>query len=270
MNGSFCIRRWAYLLLLMIGCNGPEAQPTQDGGPTDAIAVIDSSVDGGANVDAGTCAAETNALSDLLQAGGTSCSVVVRLDHDTFDILGYQFFCSDAVFPNFLSEEDARAIGENDTGVGADAVIISSADGAVPYIFVESRSEPQFLQAFGVVSSVSAMSLFSATTVVEGTGEITYPLTWRNATELGVDCPPNALSVGSGLGYDLTSAVDLERSDIENAKAALANTVVLSSIEQSGLATAAAFVLRYARTDGPVDFTTGEWIVIVEAARIGG
>jgi len=184
-----------------------------------------------------------------------SCSGVVRLDYTTLDILGWQLVCGPYTA---VTEADARSQAQTDTGFGSSGAMLNPADPGDEYVFYQAPGD------FGGCASVSARtgkSVFGGSIIWMGTGDITYPTTWRSVDTLGEDCPrlPHAVTA---VGYDLVSGSSLDASEVNAAV-----DVVWSTALPEGMATSGyifdAVVLLYPRTMGGFDPSTAEYIVIL-------
>ncbi|MBW2276159.1 MAG: hypothetical protein JRF63_01635 [Deltaproteobacteria bacterium] len=116
---------------------------------------------------------------------------------------------------------------------------------------------------FGGCSAVSAetgLSVFGGSIIWGGSGEITYPDSWRSPLELGEEC-----STPSGVfptqGYDLVGGTALDADSVSAAIAVVSQTAVPAAFLVGGY-NFNVVVLRYPRTVGVFDPTTAEWIVL--------
>jgi len=205
--------------------------------------------------DGNDCAEEIAAIARESSIVG-SCSAVVRLDHETRSLIGWQLVCGRYAS---VREDEARAQSERDTGFGEAGRSISGESPEDLWVFYES---PGDFGGVGVVSARTGLTVFGGGIVWLGRGEISFPREWRPAASLGARCEPvePARIVSS---YDL--ARDGEPLEQETVDAVLA--IVWSTALPAGLWTAGyvfdVVVLRYPRTVGAFDPSSAEWIVIV-------
>ncbi len=221
---------------------------TDDGATADAAA--DAAADGGAD-----CSDEISALATLLHIAPRACSVTVRLDYETFAVLGYQVFCGNYMG---VTDDEARATAEADTMYGADSTQLSDGSSSHGFIYYESPSD------FGGASAVNSdngLTVFGGSIVWDGSGDITYPSSWRPASDLGSGCVP-AGGFGSTSGWDLQSGDALDVSDVNAALAVVGATGVPDAIWYGGYVFSS-YVLLYPRSVGAFNPATAEWIVVV-------
>jgi hypothetical protein len=212
--------------------------------------------DGGMSDGSTACAAEVAALADEIYAElGRSSTVVVRLDHDTRALLGFQMFIGRYAR---VTEAQARATAQIDTGYGAIGKMLNPADPEDAYVFYEAPGD------FGGAAAVSAhtgLSVFGGSIIWAGSGEITYPASWRPVAGLGVNCPKVG-RIPTSRGYDLVAGAPLGQADIDQALAVVEKTAVPAAIWQGGYLFDAV-VLRYPRSVGLFIPATAEWIVLI-------
>jgi len=167
---------------------------------TDTDADSDTDADTESESDTNPCAEEIAALESEFPNVG-ACTVTVRIDAETMEILGFQVFCLDGGFWDG-GEEDARAIAELKTGYGEGAQLLNPPDlmGEDQWVFYE---QPVDLGGAAAVSADSGLCVFGASIVFLGTGYVSYPYEWRDPAELGSGCPPVDVYY-TGYGYDLT------------------------------------------------------------------
>lgn len=232
----------------------PDAALNVDAAPgADASLGVDSGVLPDADVNA--CAAEVAALGAEIYADLGGCSAVVRLDHGTLEILGYQLLCGSYAQ---VTEADARAAAQTATGFGASGTMLNNVPPDGPYVFYVSPGD------FGGASAVSGdtgLALFGGSIVWSGAGEITYPATWRSAPELGSGCAPSG-GAGVALGYDLVAGTPLSSPEVDAAVAVVADTALMQAFWGGGYVFTTV-VLRYPRTVGVFDPNTAEWVVLL-------
>lgn len=222
----------------------------------DGLGVDATPVDAGVVDSSPSCVAAIAALqAELYAKMGQACSVVVRLDYQTRAILGYQVFCG----PYAATDEAAaRATAQKDTGYGQSGKMLNPAPTEDAFVFYDAPSD---FGGAAVVSKRSGLSVFGGSIVWLGTGEITYPKTWRPAQDLASGCPavgaPRPLA-----GYDLATGSKATTAEIAAAHAEVAQTAVPAAFWGGGYLFDVV-VLKYARGVGAFDPNTAEWIVIV-------
>lgn len=210
----------------------------------------------------GSGGAACQALSEAI-AGETSgvktCSTVVRLDYESLDILGFQIICGSYAQVN---ETKARQTAQTDTGYGSAGSMLSPPNPEDAYVFYEA---PGDFGGAAVVNARNGLSVFGGSIVWSGTGEITYPSTWRPAEELGPDCTPtvNALPP-TARGYDLDAGAPLDSADVEDPLSAAWVTALPDGLWQVGYVFDAVVVM-YPRTVGMFDPASAEWIVMLNS-----
>ncbi len=202
------------------------------------------------------CTDEIEALAKEMYAEIGSCTAVVRLDYQTYDLLGYQLFCGPYTR---LSEKEARTIAESDTGYGLDAIMLNEPDPEDTWVFYEP---PGDFGGVGAVSARNGLSVFGGSIVWMGTGDITYPTNWRPLEELGHGCDP-AGGIPRARGYDLVSGgAPLSDAQINAALEVVLDTAIPGAFWEGGYVFDAV-VLSYPRTMGAFNPNTAEWIVMV-------
>jgi len=211
---------------------------------------------------AGAGGSACEALSDAIASetsGVKTCSAVVRLDHQSMDVLGFQIICGSYAQ---IDETEARQTAQSDTGYGSAGAFLSGPNPEDGYVFYES---PGDFGGTAVVNARNGLSVFGGSIIWSGTGEITYPSTWRPAEDLGPDCIPmvNALPP-SARGFDLRDGIELGAAEVDAALSEAWNTALPDGLLKVGYVFDAV-VLLYPRTVGAFDPATAERIVIVNA-----
>ncbi|MBI2898246.1 MAG: hypothetical protein HYY06_32145 [Deltaproteobacteria bacterium] len=227
---------------------------TDSDSDSDSDSDADSDADGDADGD--VCSGLRDALAARMFPDQGACTAVVRLDHDSLGILGYQLVCGPY---GGMTEDEARAIAQADTGYGAGGQMLNPADPEDAWVFYEPPGD------FGGAAAVSAdtgLSVFGGSIIWMGTGEITYPEAWADADELGEGCADPDEDLGPIRGYDLVGGGDLAQEDAQAASEVVRATVVPGAMWQTGYVFATV-VLRYPRSVGAFDPSTAEWIVLV-------
>ncbi len=233
--------------------SGPDANVSDAGSDSGADSGSDAAIDTAVDALSG-CATEITALQSELYESTWTCSVVVRLDHNTLTMLGHQVFC--ATYTS-VDETGARATAATDTGYGGGSML-NPASPEDTFVFYESPGD------FGGASAVNARngrSVFGGSIIWSGTGEIVHPTEWRSPGELGSGCPIVGADISSR-GYDLVSGAALPTDDVDAAVAVVRDTAVPGAFWGGGYLFDAV-VLRYPRSVGVFNPDTAEWIVIV-------
>jgi len=203
------------------------------------------------------CEEEIARIASETSGSVISCSAVVRLDYETLTIIGWQLFCGHYAHPD---EATARATAQSDTGYGENANMLNPPNPHDEYVFYEPPSD---FGGAAIVSARNGLSLFGGSIVWAGTGSITYPPTWRNASELGVNCPQLPERIPA-VGYDLRSGGSLSEAEIKNPL-----DIVWQTALPTGMATSNylfdAVVLLYPPSMGDFDPSSAEWIVILNS-----
>ena len=205
------------------------------------------------------CEQQIQDLADILRGLFTSTvwTVTVRLDHNTFNPIGYAVIGGT---PGTVSEEDARTAANEDTGFGSGAML-NPADPNDAYVFFSAPGD------FGGASAVDALTgktVFGGSIIWMGTGEINHPTDWRGADELALGCPSDREISGSN-HYDLVSGVPLSAEDAAAAIDALKNTALPAAMARvEGMYGNRVVVIRYPRTVGAFDPSTAEWIILLK------
>lgn len=217
---------------------GPDTEP-DSGGPSTA-----------------TCLALRSQLQAEIYKKIQSCTVVLRLNYNTHALISHQVICGTYTQ---VDEPMARQQAHADTGYGEISDLISGTSPEDFYVFREMLGD------FGGNASVSAKTgktVFGGSTLWSGTGEITYPTTWRDAADLGVGCGLGD-TVSVVHGYDLAQNQALSAGDLQEAMDVVGKTVVIPAFMQGGYVFHAV-VLLYPRTVGLFDPGNAEWIVLVQ------
>jgi hypothetical protein len=225
-----------------------DAQVAFDGGYTSNFA--------DAAVSAASCASTSETLRSALYGSGPQAfTVVVRLSHQTREILGFQVIAGKYHAP---TEQEAKATAQADTGFGDTSRALHTPNPSDEYVWYET---PGDLGGVGVVSARTGLAVFGGGIVWDGAGEISYPKTWRPVAELGPGCRAN-VDPRPSHGFDLISGHTLAQTDVEAALDVVKRTALPDSIASGG-SWFDSVVLRYPRTVGGFNATTAEWIVLV-------
>ncbi len=202
------------------------------------------------------CADEIEALAEEMYADIGTCTAVLRLDYQTYDLLGYQLFCGSYTS---LTESEARKVAQAATGYGAEALMLNAPDPEDEWVFYQP---PGDFGGVGVVSARNGLAVFGGSIVWMGDGDITYPLEWRSPETLGSGCDP-AGGIPRARGYDLVSGgTALDPAEIDAALDVVLDTAIPGAFWEKGYVFDAV-VLSYPRTMGAFNPATAEWIVMV-------
>jgi len=231
---------------------------------TDTDTDADTDVDTDSDTDADTCEAKTHVLAQRMIDGGSRCTVVVRLDHDTYSLLGYQVFCGPGTD---VDQETALETARRDAGFSFQVWedLSNGAPEVGEFVFYHFPSDEG---GVAVVSMYTGLTVFGASIWWDGIGDITYPTEWRDASELGAGCT-QAGYFDPWSGYDLTRPEELGEEQAQAAIAAAFSTVIPEAASRYG-EDGEVVVLRYPRTIGGFDSTTAEWIVFYNQMYLPG
>ncbi|MBZ0121321.1 MAG: hypothetical protein K8H88_30270 [Sandaracinaceae bacterium] len=202
-----------------------------------------------------SCDNQIDDLATLLNIGGRACTVVVRLDYTTRDILGYHVVCGSYAS---VDEPAARSAAQSATGFGGAGAMLNEPSPSDDYVFYESPGD------FGGAAAVSArtgQAVFGGGIVWLGHGDITHPTTWRPAAELGSGCDPSG-GITTRRGWDLRGGTALSAADVDAAVSVVLGTAVPAALWRGGYVFDSV-VLLYPRGVGAFDPSTAEWIVLV-------
>jgi hypothetical protein len=222
------------------------------------VPMADANVDG-ATVDSGDlCAERQRSLAARLLSpaeGRLTCSVVVRLGQATLRPIGFQPFCG-----RYATTSDAQAA--------------ALAEGAmIPYATLRMVNRPMPEDAFvfyaspadfGGVVAVSArlgLTVFAASVVWAGRGDILFPTAWQDPSALGDGCGRGG-GIPRAHGYDLGAGTDLATATVDRVIGAVARTALPAALAQGGTVFDAV-VLPYERSSGGAVDEGAEWIVVV-------
>ncbi len=188
--------------------------------------------------------------------GRLTCTVVVRLDYPSLRVLGYQFFCGRY---STTTEAQAREVALRETMYPTSGgLTLSPPMPEDAFVFTSSTGD------FGGVAVVSprlGRSVFGASIVYGGRGDITYPTTWRSAGELGSGCG-SAGGIRRVRSYSLTGETAADPAVVDRVIGVVAQTAVPGALWQGGYVFDAV-VLLYPRTIGTFYPLTAEWVVVV-------
>jgi len=182
----------------------------------------------------------------------------VRLSYTSKDILGYRLFCGPYDMPD---EASARAQAEaDDVGIGAQGMSIAPAPPGDAFVF---RAPAGDFGGSAAVSRRNGLTLFGATTVWSGEGDITYPTTWLPAKDLAPGCQ-SMIDPPTSRGFDLGGVQPLADADRLAAIATVWNTALPDGLWKNDYIFDAV-VLLYPRTVGGTNPATAELVVLVNS-----
>jgi hypothetical protein len=202
-----------------------------------------------------TCEKEISALASEMYKTIGSCTSVVRLDYQTMKIIAFQLICGKY---NKVSLETAAETSLKDTGYGG--TLLNKNDQEDFFIFYMS---PGDFGGTGVVSGHTGLSVFGGSIIWMGTGQITYPKTWRDPDELGSGCP-EIKTDKPVKGYDLSMEVSPSEDTYKNAAKVVFKTALPEAIYYGGYLFDVT-VLLYPRTVGMFYPGNAEWIVLLNS-----
>ncbi len=250
---------------VLCGCGGKTL--TDSGGVAGSGPVDDggSSGSGGTTGAGGATGQDCSALSAALEAklsGADGCTTIVRLDYQTRVTLGYQIVCGPY---QATSEADARATAMADTGHGSQAQSLSGASPADEYVFYEM---PMDFGGVGVVSARTGLSVFGASIVWMGRGDISYPTSWQPAGELGSGCIQHIdAPVPAARGFNLDSTKSLSSSELDPVVHEVWSTALPEALHGAGTVLDA-MVLLYPRSEGAFQPESAEWVVMINSSGL--
>jgi len=219
--------------------------------------VIDTGDDVDPDVPPSNCAALQSTLASELYRQIGACTVAVRLDYESYDVLGYQVFCGRYAATD---EATARTSAQRDAGFGDNAQSLHRTAEETMYVFYQAPGD------FGGAAAVSAktgLTVFGGGIVWDGQGELTWPASWRLASELGQGCGDGS-SAPYTVGYDLINGTreDTLSPDADMALATATDTVLPAAFTQGGYLFEAV-VIAWPRTVGAFNPGTAEWVVLL-------
>lgn len=261
-------------LLLTTACGVPS--PANSTGTTGETAAEDAGLDatsadgnGVGDDEVGMnptqCEAEIAALAPFVSRPDGGCSVVLRLSHETLELLGYQTTCS-ATPDAPLDEKEARARSECCKHAGTALDSSAAPDLWVLYMAAPDDQHPGRVAL--VSSNVSARIFEGSIGRGHAPGNITFPDDWIEPAGLGSACgevpmPPLA-------SWDLASdGAPLPEERLHEVWNAVGSTAIPFAMSAVGQPRHAA-VLRYPRRlsqgdEGEAfDPSTAEYLVVIE------
>lgn len=206
------------------------------------------------------CAALIKNLAQELYKPIGAHTAVLRLDHQTLALKGFQLVHGKYTK---VTEAQARATAQKDTGFGAKDKLVSPAKPDDLFLFYRSPGD------FGGVAAVNAKigkTVFGGGIVWMGHGKISVPKNWRPVSELGVGCKsPNKSLPHSSLtrGYDLRGGGKaLPAADVAKVLAVVENTAVPVAIKYGGYIFTAV-VLLYPPSVGAFNPKVAEYVALI-------
>ena len=179
------------------------------------------------------------------------CSVVVRLDHDTLDLLGYHAHCAPYV-DTFLDEDGARALTDCCSEGGTR---LNGNDDEYLWVFYVS---PGDFGDVAVVTNHIVRRVFEATIIWSGTGDIQFPGEWEEPAALGADC--GMAEMPATATYDLVESGEIDAKTV----AAVWDVVGSTALPFAMQTLQRMAILRYPRSVGVFNPATAEYVVILE------
>ncbi len=238
--------------LSALGCGATVT--SRDAGADVPIAEVDVPT-----VDAGdVCAERQRSLAARLLSpaeGRLTCSVVVRLGQATLRPIGFQSFCGRYAT---TSDAQAAALAEAAMIPYASLQMVNRSMPEDAFVFYASPSD------FGGVVAVSArlgLTVFAASVVWAGRGDILFPTAWQDPSALGDGCGRGG-GIPRAHGYDLGARTDLATATVDRVIGAVARTALPAALAQGGTVFDAV-VLPYERSSGGAVDEGAEWIVVV-------
>lgn len=191
--------------------------------------------------------------AELYRRRAQACSAVIRVDHQTLALNSYNILCDNYAL---VTEQAARDAAQRDTGFGR-GTALNDPDPEDAWIFYTS---PGDFGGVGVVSPATGLTLFGASIVWDGRGDIIYPRGWRAAQDLGQNC--NEGQAPTATGYDLVTGEDLDERTVDRVLGVVLDTAFDEAFWLGGYLFNAV-VIRYPRSVGAFDPTSAEFIVLL-------
>ena len=262
-SASIPIRPFA-LGLLLTACGAPSpSNTTTTTGETDADdASLDESTSGddGDGLEPMQCEADAAALAPFVTRPDGGCSVLVRVDHETLELLGYQPTCS-ALRDALLDEAQARELTDCCTSAGT---ALDSPEDQGLWVFHAPPDDAEAPGHVAIVSSNVGARLFEASIVRgEGQGEIAFPETWIEPEGLG-SC--GLVPMPELASWDLVEGGPVAEERLREVWDVVGSTALPFAMGVVGQPRQAA-VLRYPRrldAGAAFDPSTAEYVVIIE------
>lgn len=241
------------LPLLCAACSSTVAVQASDAGSD--VRVFDA---------ADVCGNATFNLAMQLHPPGTgpqSCAIVVRLLQRTGRPVAFQSI-SGRDAPTAMTDAQALALAE-----GAMVPYVSSWRPASPSMpddaFVFAGDGGDF---FGVVVVHPRLgrTVFVASTVWAGRGDILFPAAWSAPAQIGDDCGTGT-SIPRARGYQLGVESGREAATVAQVVESVAHTALPDAIAREGTIESGV-VLGYTRSVGGSVDEAAEWVVVVNAS----
>lgn len=216
------------------------------------------------DADSARCDAQIAALAPFVTHPAGGCSVVLRLHHETLELLGYQSTCA-PYGDTRLDESQARDLTQCCASAGTPLDPPDPAnddDDDQPWVFHATPDTPEELGAVAVVSTHIAALVFEATIARDGVGGIVHPDPWYEPSALGAGCGmvpmPEALR-----SHDLVEGGAIAEDRLSAVWGVVGSTAVPFAMAVVGEPRRAA-VLRYPRRVDAFDPSTAEYVVVIE------
>jgi hypothetical protein len=183
-----------------------------------------------------------------------SCTGVARFKYTDLSVIGYQVFCAPYGKPD---EAGARMAASDATGYGATEPLLDGPKPEAWYVFYQPPSD---IGDVAVVSARAGFAVFGGSIISVGSGEISYPKTWRPAAELGAGCKP--LMLPEAQGFELGTGQALPAATIEPVLTRFSQTALPEGMGKNSYFFDR-MVLLYPRSENGFDPGTAEWIVLL-------
>lgn len=185
-----------------------------------------------------------------------ACSVVVRLDQATMRPIAYQPFCGP---PTTTTAAQATALAESAMiPYAPHPTMISPAMPDDVFVFYAAPSD---LGGVVAVSARLGVSVFAASVVWGGGGQILLPTEWRDPWELADGCG-NGTRIPRSRAYLLGVDAGAEAATVGHVIAAVELTVLPGALAERGTLLDAAVIGYVPGAAGAVDGPR-EWVVVV-------
>ncbi|MBI4814916.1 MAG: hypothetical protein HY791_01580 [Deltaproteobacteria bacterium] len=199
------------------------------------------------------CDERARRLAQEIYAHPGAVTAVARFDYSTYEPLGFEIFAGPY---SAISEAEARVRAQTDTGFGTGGGLVGSGD---PFVFYQS---PGDFGGVGVVSQRTGLSVFGGEIVWDGRGEISYPSSWRPASELRTRCTSSGGLGPSVSGWNLATSSAIQEAELAPVLDRIRETVIPAAIWFGGYVFDTKVIL-YPRSVGAFDPSSAEWIVFV-------
>jgi hypothetical protein len=253
-------------LVLLAACGAPSLVNSSGTttGETDADLDADDDDDGLEDDDGATaCETEVAALIPSVTRPDGTCSVLVRVHHETLTLLGYQPMCAELP-DDALDEPQARALTDCCASAGT---ALPPADDWAPWGFHAAPTEDEPGHA-AIVSSHVGARVFEATIGRgEVSGEIAFPEAWVEGTSLRPGCDP--VPMPELASHDLVEGGGVADERLRGVWSVVGSTALPLAMGVAGEPLRAT-VLRWPRRVDEFDPTSAEYLVVIEIGATDG